>query len=328
MNLERIIGILRLSLASEDAGLHRLARMIDLSDSFTWGHSERVGQYAAALGRALELPDETVGLLRKAGLLHDLGKLALDEDLGSDPRQRSSAERDRFEKHPVHAADLLGVFSETEALVKYVKHVHERVDGKGFPDGLTGTEIPEESRILAVVNEYDKLVSARAYRPPLSIDDALGQIRRGVGSKFDQLIVATFVHMVTDRNMLRAARMGAASMLVDLSLRDHEKAVRYFVRKHGGTSANGIADLLRMEYPELGREQALKIVLAVTAPEDLEEDLYSDDVEEIKEGEVVVYHPARIDADVGSVLFFRNELWSLSGIFPHEDDRFRYLLKR
>ena len=328
MNLERVIGILRLSLASGDTGLHRLARMTDLSDPYTWGHSERVGQYASAMARALELPDRTIGQLRKAALLHDLGKLAIEEDLGSDPRQRTPAERTRFEQHPVHAADLLAVFNETEALVNYVKHVHERVDGKGFPDGLSGTGIPEESRILAVANEYDKLVSARAYRPPLSNEDALGQLRRGVGSRFDQLIVATFVHLITDRNMMRAARMGAASLLVDLSLRDHEKAVRYFVRKHGGTSTNGIADLLRMEYPELGREQALKIVLAVTAPEDLEEDLYSEELEWVKDGEVVVYHPARIDADVGSVLFFRGKLYSLSGIFPHEDDRFRYLLKR
>ena len=132
-----------------------------------------------------------------------------------------------------------------------------------------------------------------------------------------------------DHNRLRrSARLGASTLFVELSLREHEGAARYYARKRAKASPLNLADMLCMEYPELAREDALKIVFNVLSPESQGDDLYSDDAIREKEDEVRVQYPARIDADVGSVVRFEGKLYSVVNITEADDGRFEYRLKR
>jgi len=317
-----------------DAGeksLRDLARAIDEKDLYTWGHSERVCQYAVSLGRALELDEPRLDLLFQAALLHDLGKVEVPQEILTKPGALTDEEFAAVKKHPGRAADLVEQIPGMADVAAVLRHHHERIDGGGYPDGLAGADIPLESRVLAVVDAYDAMVSNRPYRRPMTVEDALQRIREGMDTHFDPMCAATFVQSLREKRILRASMMGAATFFAEVSIREYERSVRMgWHRSLDGEEASmpSLADLLALDFPELTSEQAEKIVTAVLFPETRHDDLYSEDIEWVKDDEVLVRHPARIDADVRSVVIYDLEMFTVVDIRGLEDGRFEYQLKR
>jgi len=186
----------RLAAGPDKAARYRaaasLAKAVDARDTYTGSHSERVGELAANVAKRLGLNAEQVELTRLAGSLHDLGKLAIPEEILRKPGTLTDSERLVLERHPqigFRMLDSLGV----DPVADLVLHHHERWDGAGYPDGLRGEEIPLGARIIFVTDAYDAMTSDRIYRPKLSSQQALAELERCAATQFDPGIVAAFV---------------------------------------------------------------------------------------------------------------------------------------
>jgi diguanylate cyclase (GGDEF)-like protein/putative nucleotidyltransferase with HDIG domain len=166
-----------------------LARAVDARDVYTGSHSQRVAELAARTARRLGLPDEEVELTRLAGSLHDLGKLAIPEEILRKPGPLTEPERIVLERHPqigFRMLESLGV----DPVADWVLHHHERWDGSGYPDGLSGELIPLGARIIFVADAYDAMISERVYRRRVSPADAIAELDRCAGTQFDPNVVA------------------------------------------------------------------------------------------------------------------------------------------
>ncbi|HXY84278.1 MAG TPA: diguanylate cyclase [Gaiellaceae bacterium] len=168
-----------------------LAKAVDARDTYTGSHSARVADLAARIAVRLELDAEQVELTRLAGSLHDLGKLAIPEEILRKPGDLTDSERLVLERHPqigFRMLDSLGV----DPIADVVLHHHERWDGAGYPDRLRGDTIPLGARIIFVADAYDAMTSDRVYRSKRSSGDALAELTRCAGTQFDPIIVEAF----------------------------------------------------------------------------------------------------------------------------------------
>ena len=169
-----------------------LAKAVDARDAYTGSHSERVSELAARIASRLGLDAEQTELIRLATSLHDLGKLAIPEEILRKPGMLTNAERLVLERHPrigFQMLESLGV----DPVADWVLHHHERWDGTGYPDGLRGEEIPLGARIIFVADAYDAMTSDRVYRRRLTDEDAIAELISCAGTQFDPSIVAAFV---------------------------------------------------------------------------------------------------------------------------------------
>jgi diguanylate cyclase (GGDEF)-like protein/putative nucleotidyltransferase with HDIG domain len=169
-----------------------LARAVDARDAYTGSHSERVATLAEKIATQLGRPSEEVELTRLAASLHDLGKLAIPEEILRKPGALTDAERLVLERHPqigYRMLESLGV----EPIADWVRHHHERWDGGGYPDGLAGVLIPLGARIIFVADAFDAMTSNRLYRSPLTHEEALREVERCSGSQFDPEVVHAFL---------------------------------------------------------------------------------------------------------------------------------------
>jgi diguanylate cyclase (GGDEF)-like protein len=168
-----------------------LARAVDARDVYTGSHSSRVAELAAHIAECMGLPGEEIELTRLAGSLHDLGKLAIPEEILRKPGPLTEAERLVLERHPqigYRMLESLGV----DPVASWVLHHHERWDGAGYPDGLPGEEIPLGARIVFVADAYDAMTSDRVYRNRLTEQEALLELERCADSQFDPSVVRAF----------------------------------------------------------------------------------------------------------------------------------------
>jgi diguanylate cyclase (GGDEF)-like protein len=182
-----------------------LAKAVDARDAYTGSHSERVSELAARIARRLGLDDPAIELTRLAASLHDLGKLAIPEEILRKPSALNESERLVLQRHPQighRMLESLGV----EPVADWVLHHHERWDGDGYPNRLRGEEIPLGARIIFVADAYDAMTSERVYRDPLSPRDALEELERCSGTQFDPSIVDAF-----------AEELGVRSRAVELA---------------------------------------------------------------------------------------------------------------
>jgi diguanylate cyclase (GGDEF)-like protein/putative nucleotidyltransferase with HDIG domain len=198
----------RLAAGPDKAARYRaaasLAKAVDARDTYTGSHSERVSELAARVATRLGLDPEQVELTRLAGSLHDLGKLAIPEEILRKPGALTDSERLVLERHPqigFRMLDSLGV----DPVADLVLHHHERWDGAGYPDGLHGDQIPLGARIIFVTDAYDAMTSDRIYRPKRSSRAALGELQRCAGTQFDPGIVAAFSEEMQESSPLKAA---------------------------------------------------------------------------------------------------------------------------
>ena len=187
-----------------------LAHAVDARDAYTGSHSYMVGELAARVAKKMGLETEQVELARLAGSLHDLGKLAIPEEILRKPGPLNEAERLVLERHPqigFRMLDSLGV----EPVASWVLHHHERWDGDGYPDRLGGDAIPLGSRILFVADAYDAMTTDRVYRSKLSHERAISELERCAGTQFDPDVVAALLEELEESGTATAAAAGSTS---------------------------------------------------------------------------------------------------------------------
>ncbi len=163
--------------------MRALAWAVDAKDPYTQRHSTRVADLAVRLATALGWGVNRAAMLREAGLVHDVGKVAVPDAILFKPGPLTGPEREEVSRHAEIGARIVAdVLSSEQAA--WVRGHHERWDGAGYPDGLAGDEIPEEARLLALADSWDVIVSSRSYKPRLGLEDALAEVRRCAGSQF------------------------------------------------------------------------------------------------------------------------------------------------
>ena len=174
-----------------------LATALDAKDNYTRGHSERVAHYAERLGGALGLDRAERGALRRAGLLHDIGKIGTRLDYLQKPGPLTTSEYEEVKKHPVIGFEICAPLRTMKPLLALIRGHHERLDGRGYPDGLRAENIPLPLRCLSVADVYDALTSDRSYRKALTTEASLEIMRREVSvGMWDARVVDTLAELV------------------------------------------------------------------------------------------------------------------------------------
>lgn len=189
--------------------LHDLLEALRSHDHYTAGHSRRVASYGALLARLVGLAADETQLVHDAALAHDLGKLAIPYEILTKRNPLTDQEFHAIQGHPVEGASMLSRLPEAAALMPIVLHHHEHWNGRGYPTGLAGVDIPLESRIILVADAFDAMTTARPYDPMISSHAAMAEIRHCSGQQFDPLVVAA-LETAMDRGLLQASELAPA----------------------------------------------------------------------------------------------------------------------
>jgi putative nucleotidyltransferase with HDIG domain len=176
-----------------DGLLDTLAEVIDHRDPYLLAHSKKVAQYSVGIAKQMGMHPKQVELIRKACLLHDIGKLGIREAILLKPGSLSKEEFDIIKLHPLYGAKILEAMRVMHRFIPIVRNHHESYDGKGYPDGLRGQKIPIEARIVALADTVDAMSSDRPYRKALSMDLILQEIENHAGTQFDPQVVEAFI---------------------------------------------------------------------------------------------------------------------------------------
>ena len=178
------------------SAIEALAAAVDARDHYTRNHSESVSKYALMIGGGLNLKDGERDLLRMAGLLHDVGKIGIPDYVLNKPSSLSKEEMGIIRTHPALGESIIKNSHNLDAVLPAILYHHERYDGKGYPAGLAGKDIPLLARIIAVADAFDALLTNRPYRKSLTPADAIGELRKHSGTQFDPEIVKAFVKQI------------------------------------------------------------------------------------------------------------------------------------
>jgi hypothetical protein len=198
--LQRVRELERLN----EETIFAFVRAIDARDPYTARHSEKVALYAVRLAQALGLPPQDCERIHLSGMLHDVGKVALERSILHKPGALTEDEWQQVREHPARSAHILGAVKRFAEYVPGARHHHERYDGRGYPDGLAGRAIPLDARILAVADAYDAMTSDRSYRPALAHREALQRLQQDAGTQFDPDCVRAFAALDLEHDTGRA----------------------------------------------------------------------------------------------------------------------------
>ncbi len=170
-----------------------ILKALDLKDHYTFGHSMRVAYYSLITGRELGLSLDELYQLEMSGIFHDIGKISVPDAILNKPGPLSNEEIPIMKSHPEKSAEILEGFSIFENVAIAAKHHHERFDGRGYPYGLKGDEIPFFSRIVLISDTFDAMTSTRSYRKGLSHKIAFDELHKYSGQQFDPDLVKYFI---------------------------------------------------------------------------------------------------------------------------------------
>jgi HD-GYP domain-containing protein (c-di-GMP phosphodiesterase class II) len=170
-------------------------QLLDLRDLNTGVHSTRLAEWAVRVARKLLLEETDFYQLEVAALLHDIGKIGVPDAILKKEGKLTDEERALMNKHPEYSWSILRLFPGLDKASLYALHHHESYDGRGYPGGLGGEEIPIGSRIVSVIDAYDAMISNRCYRKGLSHEEAVRRLIAGSGSQFDPRVVQAFVEI-------------------------------------------------------------------------------------------------------------------------------------
>ncbi len=179
--------------------IQALARVVEWRDPYTAGHQKRVAEIASAIGSGMGLPKDLVDGIRMAGFVHDIGKIAVPSDILNKPGHLSEGEFSLIKEHPKVGYDILKDIDFPWNIAQSVLFHHERMDGSGYPQGLSGNDIPLEARILAVADVVEAMSSHRPYRPALGIDEALKKIQEDKGVFYDSQVVDACIKVFKEK---------------------------------------------------------------------------------------------------------------------------------
>jgi len=177
-----------------------LAQAIEAKDPYTHGHSARVVEYAGLIAQKLNLQEEEKELLKYAAMLHDIGKIGVRGIVLNNPNNLNGEEYDEIKKHPLVGEGIIQPIELLQPIRPLIRHHHEWFNGKGYPDGLSGENIPLGARILTVADAYDAMKSNRPYRKALTEETATRELKRGSGTQFDSKIVELFLEILKTKS--------------------------------------------------------------------------------------------------------------------------------
>ncbi|MGH9714465.1 MAG: response regulator [Candidatus Acidiferrales bacterium] len=213
--LARVRSLLRMKeftdeLESAETVLFSLALSIEAKDRYTQGHCDRLSKYSVAVAERLGLPEELRVALRRAGVVHDIGKIAVPEHILVKPGPLTEEEWKIMKQHPVTGERICSPLKSFRLVLPVIRHHHEKLDGSGYPDGLKGEQIPITARIMQIVDVYDALTTERPYRTALQPEQALGvlrdEVRRGW---WDGSLVDEFEAVILGCAPLQPTRTGS-----------------------------------------------------------------------------------------------------------------------
>ena len=173
-----------------------LSQAIDAKDGFTRGHADRVSRIAGAVAREMGLGEADIERIELAGLLHDIGKIGVEDRILMKPMRLDADEQELMRRHPIYGASILEPSAALRPLVQMVLHHHENFDGSGYPEGLAGESIPLGSRIIIVADAYEAMTSDRIYRKAIGHEKALEQLTKYKGIQFDPKIVRSLEQLL------------------------------------------------------------------------------------------------------------------------------------
>ena len=176
--------------------IQTLRYTVEAKDSYTRGHSDRVSEYSVLIGKKLGLSEEELKTLRIGGLFHDIGKIGIPDRILLKTEKLTDDEYSEIKNHPSIGAHILGASSIFNNIIPIVKHHHERFDGRGYPSGLKGEDIPYMARIAALADTFDAMTSKRSYRNALELDAVLAEIERCKETQFDPKIADVFLDIL------------------------------------------------------------------------------------------------------------------------------------
>jgi len=179
------------------ATVRAFAAAIDIKDKYTQGHSERVGRYSEIIARELGWNEDEVEGIQIAGYLHDVGKLVVDRDIINAPYNINAKESSELSRHPSAGYEILAPINHPYADIPLMaKYHHERLDGRGYPDGLVDEQIPLGAKIVSLADSFDAMTTDRPYRRRRSFEDVVQDLRQNSGKQFDPKVVAAFARAI------------------------------------------------------------------------------------------------------------------------------------
>jgi putative two-component system response regulator len=181
------------TLNSAEQVIFALAAAVEAKDSVTERHTRRVAESARHIGERLGLPDSALDALYRGGIVHDIGKIGVSEAILLKCGPLDTGETERMQEHPEIGANIIAPLHTGLSLQPIIRHHHERFDGRGYPDGLRGDEIPLLARIISICDAFDALINDRPYRAGVSVDQAIATLRSGAGTQWDPQLVDLFV---------------------------------------------------------------------------------------------------------------------------------------
>jgi excisionase family DNA binding protein len=173
-----------------------LLNALDGRDGIISGHSRRVADYACTIGKAMGFSQESLSVLELAGLLHDVGKIMISEQLLGKPGKLTDQELYMIRQHPEMGEKIVGDVKILRETAPIIRHHHERFDGLGYPDGLLGESIPLEARIIFIAEAFDSLTSDTSYHQTMNRKEARAEMERGAGTKFDPELLRIFLENI------------------------------------------------------------------------------------------------------------------------------------
>jgi HD-GYP domain-containing protein (c-di-GMP phosphodiesterase class II) len=176
-----------------------LSQAIDAKDGFTRGHADRVSRIAGAIAREMELSERHIEEIELAGMLHDIGKIGVEDQILMKPARLDPHEQELMRRHPIYGASILEPSESLRPLVQLVLHHHENYDGSGYPEGRKGEDIPMGSRIIIVADAYEAMTSDRIYRKAIGHERAMDQLDRYKGIQFDPKVVRALGTLIDKR---------------------------------------------------------------------------------------------------------------------------------
>jgi putative nucleotidyltransferase with HDIG domain len=176
-----------------------LSMAVDAKDHYTYGHSQRVTEYVISMAEEMRLDPEMKKVAEAAAVIHDIGKIGIREEILLKPGRLTDDEFTEIKKHPVTGSDMVKPIEFLSALAPLIYYHHQHYNGGGYPDKITGEDIPLVARMITVADSYDAMVSDRPYRKGLPEETALKELKRCSGTQFDPDLVTIFLKIIRDK---------------------------------------------------------------------------------------------------------------------------------
>jgi HD superfamily phosphohydrolase YqeK len=206
-----------------EATVSALCQAVETKDFYTRGHSDRVSRGSVMIAREIQMHNDRVEAIRFAGMLHDVGKLGVPTKVLQKTGKLTEEEYAAIQLHPLRGLDIVREIGFLDEAMAGIMHHHERIDGRGYPMGLAGDEIPEFARVLAVADAFDSMTSTRSYRGARPVHEAIAELRKWAGTQFDPAFVDAFVAAVKrDGWQQPEAPALSADELTEITAQDHD----------------------------------------------------------------------------------------------------------